>query len=161
MFPALVVCDQRFPWNCSEHFQISKITKWSTNGKNGPWNWDTGVQVNTPGESSVCSMFLLSLYKNKPFSSPHDSWDYDLLNSVNVGCDKFYVKVWQISSNLWFSVNTPQKHDNHHTGMKDVELGVFLWEQKNLIPTAQKPQQASRSQPIRIRRNSESYKATL
>lgn len=61
MFPALIVCDQRFTSNCSEHFELWKITKWSANGKTGPWNRDTRVEVTTPGDKET-AVFALCFY---------------------------------------------------------------------------------------------------
>lgn len=58
--------------------------------------------------------------------------------------------LWQISSNLQFSVhdppvkhNTPQKHDNHRAGTK--EPGVFFYKHRNLMTTAQKQKSANQN----------------
>lgn len=67
MFPALIVCDQRFTSNCSEHFELwtlkkkknHKMIRKRKNGTLKPGHSCRGNHTWRQRDSSVCSVFLL------------------------------------------------------------------------------------------------------
>lgn len=122
------------------------LHKWK-NGSLNPGHSCRGKHTCRQRESSVCSVFLLCAHTAVTLISlfpPH---------SVNVFMTN-KLKSAVFCSRPTIQHNTPQKHDNHQAGTK--EPGVFFYNNYS-----SKASTASRSQPIRIRRNSESYKAAL